>query len=97
MVAAGGYAFWVGGAAPWIFAAALLGVFISFYFGSIGGADAKILVVLAGFWPAALIGSLLAQGIWGLIVLLRKGRDEKFRAIPSYAAGTMISLLMNVL
>lgn len=97
MIAAGLYVLIQGGNAPWIFIATVLGVFILFYLGSIGGADAKILSTIAGFWPAALIGSVLAQGLWGLIVLLRKGSKASFRAIPSYAAGTVISLIINIM
>ena len=97
MVAAGVYVLINGGNAPWIFIGAVLAVFVLFYLGSIGGADAKILSTLAGFWPAALVGSVLEQGIWGLVILLRKGRKANFHAIPSYAAGTVISLIISII
>ena len=97
MAAAGVYALMTGGDALLIFIAALIGVFILFYLGGLGGADAKILAVLAGFWPAAFLGALLVQGIWGIIVMLRSGRFATFRAIPTYAAGAIISLLLGII
>ena len=90
------YAFLAGGNPLLFFIAALIGVFILFYFGSLGGADAKILVVLAGFWPAAFLGAILVQGGWGVIVMLRNGRTAGFRAVPTYAAGALICLLIGI-
>ena len=97
MAAAGVYALLAGGDTLLIFIAALIGVFILFCLGSLGGADAKILVVLAGLWPAAFLGAILVQGIWGIIVMLRSGRSTTFRAIPTYAAGAIISLLIGII
>lgn len=97
LVAALGYVLVSGGIAPWFFMVVFVGVYVLFSLGNFGGADAKILVALAGFWPAAFFGSVLMQGVWGLIVLLVKGRQAKFRAIPSYATGTIISLLISVI
>jgi len=94
MLVAGVYALSTGGVTLWIFLAALVGIFALFYFGNIGGADAKILSVLAGLWPSAFIGSILVQGVWGLVILLQNGRYAKFRAIPSYAIGTLFSMLV---
>jgi Flp pilus assembly protein protease CpaA len=97
MAVAGLYALMAGGNTLIIFIAALIGVFIFFYLGSFGGADAKILVVLAGLWPAAFIGAILVQGGWGLMVMLQKGRTAEFRAVPAYAAGALISLLIGII
>jgi len=97
MAVAGVYVLLAGGNTLLIFIAVLIGVFILFYLGSFGGADAKILVVLAGLWPAAFLGAILVQGGWGLIVMLRKGRSAAFRAVPTYAAGAFISLLIGII
>ncbi len=96
VAAAGIYALLAGGNPLLIFIAALIGVFILFYLGSIGGADAKILIVLAGLWPAAFLGAILVQGGWGVIVMLRNGRTAGFRAVPTYAAGALICLLIGI-
>jgi Flp pilus assembly protein protease CpaA len=68
-------------------------LFILFLLNGIGGADVKVLTGLAGFWPAMMVAALLVQGIWGLIVLIRKGRGAEFRAIPAYALGAALSAL----
>jgi Flp pilus assembly protein protease CpaA len=66
-------------------------LFILFLLNGIGGADVKVLTGLAGLWPVVMIAALLVQGIWGLIVLIRKGRGAEFRAIPAYAVGAALS------
>ena len=96
MAAAAIYALQAGGNTLLIFIAALMSVFILFYLGSLGGADAKILVVLAGLWPAAFLGAVLVQGGWGVIVMLRNGRTAGFRAVPTYATGALICLLIGI-
>ena len=68
-------------------------LFILFLLNGIGGADVKVLTGLAGFWPSMMIAALLVQGIWGLIVLIRKGRGAEFRAIPAYALGAALSVI----
>lgn len=84
-----------GGGNAWMWmAAAGLGSFVLFSLGAMGGADAKILITLAGVWPAAMLGSLLVQGVWGVVVLIRQGRGAKFRAIPAYALGSLLSILL---
>ena len=97
MAAAGIFALFAGRDAVLFFVAALMGVFILFYLGSFGGADAKILVVLAGFWPLAFLAAVLVQGVWGMVMMLRQGRKSGFRAVPTYAAGAMICLLIGML
>ena len=97
MAAAGAYALLVGGNTRLIFIAALIGVFILFYLGNFGGADAKILVVLAGLWSAAFLGAVLVQGIWGMIMILRNGRSARFRVVPTYIAGALICLLIGII
>jgi Flp pilus assembly protein protease CpaA len=97
MASAGLFALASGRDALLLFAAALLGVFILFYLGSLGGADAKILVVLAGCWPMAFFAAVLMQGVWGLVMLVRKGRTAGFRAVPSYLAGVLVFLVIGII
>lgn len=97
MSVAGIYALLAGGDTLLIFIAALIGVFILFYLGGLGGADAKILVVLAGLWPAGFLGAVLVQGIWGMVAMLRNGRSAGFRAVPTYAAGALICLFIGII
>ena len=68
-------------------------LFILFLLNGIGGADVKVLTGLAGFWPSMMVAALLVQGIWGLILLIRKGRGAEFRAIPAYALGAALSVI----
>ncbi len=79
-----------------ILAAALLATMLFFFLGSMGGADVKVLVGLAGLWPTAMIAAFLVQGIWGMIVIIRNGRGSEFRAIPSYAVGALLSVVFLV-
>ena len=76
--------------------AALAGLSLLYILGSIGGADIKVLIALAGLWPAAMLGALLVQGIWGMVVLIKKGRGAEFRAIPAYALGAAISIVLII-
>ena len=87
-----GYAVYVGRERMIICAAALLGLMLLYILGSLGGADVKVLVALAGLWPQAMLAALLVQGIWGMVVLMKKGKGAEFRAIPAYALGAALSL-----
>jgi hypothetical protein len=75
-------------------AAALAGLMLLYVLGSLGGADVKVLIALAGLWPAAMLAALLVQGIWGGIVLIKEGRGAEFRAIPAYALGAILSIVL---
>ena len=79
-----------------LFAAAFAGLTLLFFLNAIGGADVKILASLAGLWPTAFWGAMIAQGIWGVIALLRKGRKAEFRAVPAFAVGAVVSWLINI-
>ncbi len=59
---------------PLIVSAFLL---IAWYFNWMGGADVRVLVGLWGLWPLAGILSLLANGLWGAVLVLRKRGKEK--------------------
>ncbi len=58
--------------------------------------DVKVLTALAGLWPAALFSALVVQGIWGIVVLKRRGCGNEFRAIPAYALGALLSAVLLV-
>jgi len=58
--------------------------------------DVKVLTTLAGLWPTALLSALVIQGIWGIVVLVRRGRGNEFRAIPAYALGALLSIVLLV-
>jgi len=88
------YAINTGGDRLIILIAAFIGLIVLYLLKSMGGADVKILTALAGLWPAALLAALLVQGIWGAVVLLRKGRGAEFRAIPAYALGAAVSVII---
>jgi len=94
MVAGILYGVWLGGERLIILAAAFIGLIILYLLGSMGGADVKVLTALAGLWPAAMLAALLVQGIWGAVVLIRKGRGAEFRAIPAYALGAAVSVII---
>jgi Flp pilus assembly protein protease CpaA len=83
----------IGGDRLIILAAAFIGLIVLFLLGSMGGADVKVLTALAGLWPAGLLAAMLVQGIWGAVVLIRKGRGAEFRAIPAYALGAVFSVV----
>jgi Flp pilus assembly protein protease CpaA len=76
--------------------AAFIGLMLLYILGSLGGADVKVLVALAGLWPAAMLAALLVQGIWGVVVLLKQGRGAEFRAIPAYALGAAMSIVLII-
>ena len=87
------YAVFNGQQAIYFFLAALGGLTILFFIHAMGGADVKILATLAGICPFAFWGALITQGIWGVVILLRKGRRSTFRAIPAISAGAIISFI----
>jgi Flp pilus assembly protein protease CpaA len=89
-----GYAVYMGRERLILVAAALAGLMLLYVLGSLGGADVKVLIALAGLWPAAMLAALLVQGIWGGIVLIKEGRGAEFRAIPAYALGAILSIVL---
>jgi len=94
MAAGIAYAFYKGGDRLIILGAAFGLLMLLFLLGSMGGADVKVLTALAGLWPAAMLIAFFVQGIWGIIVLIKRGRGTEFRAIPSYAVGAALSVLL---
>jgi len=89
-----GYAVYMGRERLILVAAALAGLMLLYVLGSLGGADVKVLVALAGLWPTAMLAALLVQGIWGGVVLIKRGRGAEFRAIPAYALGAILSIVL---
>jgi len=91
-----GYSVYAGRERMILCAAALVGLMLLYILGSLGGADVKVLVALAGLWPQAMLAALLVQGIWGMVVLIKKGKGAEFRAIPAYALGAAISIVFII-
>jgi len=58
--------------------------------------DVKVSTALAGLWPTALFLALVVQGIWVIVVLVRRGRGNEFRTIPAYALGALLSAMLLV-
>jgi len=79
-----------------LLAAVIAGLMVLYMLGSIGGADVKVLTALAGLWPTALFAAFFVQGIWGVVVLIKRGRGNEFRAIPAYAIGALLSAVLLV-
>ena len=90
------YAVIMGGNRLLLLAAMVIGLLILFILGGMGGADVKVLTALAGLWPTALFTAFIVQGIWGIAVLIRRGRGNEFRAIPAYAIGALLSVVLLV-
>lgn len=93
LVGAAIYALVEGQTSMILFFGALGGLTLLFFLNAMGGADVKILSILAGIWPMAFWGALLAQGVWGVVVLLRKGRRTTFRAVPAISIGAVMVFL----
>jgi Flp pilus assembly protein protease CpaA len=94
MVLGMAYAVYMGRERLILVAAAFAGLTLLYVLGSLGGADVKVLVALAGLWPAAMLAALLVQGIWGGVVLIKHGKGAEFRAIPAYALGAALSIVL---
>jgi Flp pilus assembly protein protease CpaA len=91
-VAAGVWAIWHGGDTLLLFGLVTLVMLVLFWKGGTGGADGKILAVLAVVSPAALILALLANTLIGVVVFLRHGRGVRYPAVPGFAAGVLLSI-----
>ncbi len=65
--------------------------------GGMGGADVKILLALAGLWPAGLLGALVALLIAGLVRMLRRQGRVRYAAVPVMAVGGLLTLSIQIL
>ncbi|KPL84196.1 hypothetical protein SE15_03270 [Thermanaerothrix daxensis] len=65
--------------------------------GGMGGADVKILLALAGLWPAGLLGALAALLIAGLVRMLRRQGRVRYAAVPAMAVGSLLTLSIQIL
>ena len=90
--AAGVWAVWRGGETLLLFGLVTLVMLVLFWKGGTGGADGKILAVLAVVSPAALILALAANTLIGVVVYLRYGRGVRYPAVPGFAAGALLSI-----
>ena len=74
------------------YSAVLIVVFAAYFMGFMGGADAKMLVALAGLWPLGLMTVLAGSFLW-VVGRRMMGRRGNFRAgVPMAlaAAGTLL-------
>jgi Flp pilus assembly protein protease CpaA len=90
--AAGVWAVWRGGETLLLYGLVTLVMLVLFWKGGTGGADGKILAVLAVVSPAALILALAANTLIGVVVYLRYGRGVRYPAVPGFAAGALLSI-----
>jgi prepilin peptidase CpaA len=65
--------------------------------GGMGGADVKILLALAGLWPAGLLGALAALLIAGLVKMLRRQGRVRYAAVPAMAVGASLAIPVQIL
>lgn len=72
-------------------------LFVLWQKGGLGGADVKILLALAGLWPAGLLGALVAMWIAGLVMVLRRQGRVRYAAVPVIAAGSVLTVPIQIL
>lgn len=96
LVGAAAFAVYQGQQTVFLFLGALAGLTILFFLNAMGGADVKALAVLAALWLPAFIGAMVAQGVWGLVTWLRKGRQAEFRALPAMTVGALIVFILSL-
>ena len=96
LVGAAAFAVYQGQQTVFLFYGALAGLTILFFLNAMGGADVKPLAVLAAIWLPAFIGAMVAQGVWGLVTWLRKGRQAEFRALPAMTSGALIVFILSL-
>lgn len=71
-------------------------VLTAWYFGWLGGADARVLVGLWGLWPLAGFLGIACTGVWGLALILRKQGRERIPALVTVAFGVAIQLISEL-
>lgn len=91
-VLAGMWAVWRGGETLLLWGLVTLVMLVLFWKGGTGGADGKILAVLAVVSPLALFLALTANTLMGVWFLLRHGRGVRYPAVPVFAAGMFLSI-----
>ena len=77
--------------------AVFVAVYAAFLLRTLGPADGKIAVALAGLWPRALVGGAVVLGLWFLALRLR---GEGRKAVPGAVGlfgGTLVTLTLGVL
>jgi Flp pilus assembly protein protease CpaA len=78
-----------------VFAAIIAVGVLMYSLGLIGGADAKILVALAGLWPQLLPVVVLGVSVWGLIRRAVGGKG-RFRAVLPMAVAALATTALGV-
>lgn len=96
-VLAGVWAVWHGGATLWLFVLAVAVMLFSFWKGGTGGADGKILAVLAVFMPAGFLLAVVLRLVVGVWLWMRHGKGARFPAVPVFAAGAILSVPVSII
>jgi prepilin peptidase CpaA len=93
--AAGVWAVWRGGATLLLFGLVSLVMVFSFWKGGTGGADGKILATLAVFLPTGFLLVVVLRLVVGVWLWMRHGRTAHFPAVPVFAAGAVLSIILQ--
>ncbi|GAP06147.1 type IV leader peptidase family [Anaerolinea thermolimosa] len=96
-VLAGLWAVRQGGATLWLFVLAVAVMVFSFWKGGTGGADGKILAVLAVFMPAGFLLAVVLRLVVGVGLWMRHGKGARFPAVPVFAAGAILSVPVSII
>ena len=91
-VLAAGLAVWHGGETLLLFGLVSLVMMGSFWKGGTGGADGKILAVLAVFLPVGFLLAVVFRLLVGAWLWLRRGKSTRFPAVAVFAAAALLSI-----
>ena len=69
---------------------------VAWYFGWMGGADARILSGLWGLWPLGGFMALMAVGLWGSVLVLRQRGKERIPALVGSGFAVAILLIIEL-
>lgn len=86
-----------GGEALLLSGIAVLVFLPAWYLRAMGGADVKVMIALAAFWPSAFLTGLLVVGVWSFTEYLCKRCESRARrlvpGLPPLALGAWVTLL----
>ena len=80
-----------------LMAAVFVAVYAAFLLRTLGPADGKIAVALAGLWPQALAGGAMILALWFLVLRVRGEGRKAVPAAVGLFGGTMVALTLGVL
>jgi hypothetical protein len=66
------------------------------WLGGMGGADFKMQCGLFGLNPMMGMASLIAEGIWGLVLLVKHGPHKDFPKLSVMAVASILTFLVDV-